>query len=114
MTQADCKIREGLLALMCVGDNIYHLNTNSNGDITTMNGPYLNVIRTCTITEIVSKTKIRIQSKTGFFYQDTKWIDEYEGELYIWNARGWYFENNYEKRLEKMANVIKAKDTLHW
>jgi hypothetical protein len=40
------------------------------------------------------------------FWQEISMIDEHNGELYIWNAEGWYGENEYEKRLEKLALIL--------
>jgi hypothetical protein len=109
MKQADYKIREGLIALMCVGDTIFHLH----GQDETSNYP-MKVIRTCKILE-VHDDKIKVLDRTDNpYYRSKSVIDEYDGKLYIWDAIGWYGPNTYEKRLEKLARVINAKDMLHW
>jgi hypothetical protein len=124
MTQQDYKIREGLIALMCVGDPIYHLGTNSYNDLIhhspnqtyTMkefhnphrNG-HINTVRKYIIAEILEDKILCRTIRTinhASFWQEINMIDEYNGELYIWNAEGWYGENEYEKRLERLALIL--------
>jgi hypothetical protein len=109
MTQADYKIREGLIALMCVGDTIFHLH----GEDETSNY-HLKVVRTCTILEIHETTIKVIDTTDNPYVVDINLIDEYNGYLYIWTATGWYGSNNYERRLEKMDRILKSADLLWW
>jgi hypothetical protein len=109
MTQEDYKIREGMIALMCVGDKILHLH----GDDETSNYP-LKVVRTCTILEIHEKNIKVVDATDAPYIADINLIDEYKGQLYIWNATGWYGKNQYEKRLEKMNRILKSHDMLWW
>jgi hypothetical protein len=118
MTQEDYKIREGLIALMCVGDPIRNLDTEMidarrHGRLPKGTAYDLtNIVSVYTITEIYKEQNaIKICNPFNEFYQSMSMIDEYNGHLYIWNADLKYGENEYEKRMEKLISLLESKHT---
>jgi uncharacterized protein YjcR len=109
MTQADYKVREALIALMCVGDKIFHLH----GQDEESNYP-MKVIRTCKILEIHDNMIKVIDRTNSPYFVKKEFIDEHDGKLYIWNAMGWYGANTYEKRIAKMDRLIDSPSILRW
>jgi hypothetical protein len=112
MTQQDYKIREALIALLCVGDTIYHLATNqSDYNANTQQHNHYHLITNYIISEIISNKKIRVGSRWSGFIQDLSMVDEYNGKLYIWNIQGWYAPNKYELRVQRMKEYIESPYT---
>jgi hypothetical protein len=116
MTQADYKIREALIALLCVGDDIQILTTNVNHfDIHQKVHRKVNMIETFTITKVLeNKVELVVKrySEHSYFSQDFYHLDEYKGRLIGWNIMGWYQDNEYEKRIKKLVEAIESKDTI--
>jgi hypothetical protein len=111
MTQADYKIREALIALMCVGDYIFYLATNqADINIRTNLQTEYHVITTHRILEI-SDNQIRVGTRYAGFLQNKNMIDEYQGRLYIWNMQNWFDPNHHELRIAKMAEYIESPNT---
>jgi hypothetical protein len=116
MTQEDYKIREGLIALLCVGDpfnvlytNVSHFNINSKLHVT------VNIVETFTINAIGEK-EIELISHVapdnGCFNQSLYFADEYNGQLFGWSTMGWYQDNEYEKRIERLVKAIESSTTV--
>jgi hypothetical protein len=103
-------IRDGLIALLCVGDKIFHLYhglgyyDHKKEKFTT---PYK--IKQCTIIEVNDST-IRILTPLGYdSTHSINMIDVYKGQLYIWDAARPY---DYTLRVEKMIELIEADTTV--
>jgi hypothetical protein len=72
-----------------------------------------NTVRKYIIEEIdKEKEIIKVVSRFTSFYQHLDAVDEYEGELYIWNAAGLdYNDWEHEKRVAKMVALLESKHT---
>jgi hypothetical protein len=85
-------IREALMALMCVGDEINHLYYCHGG---------YNTILRCRILEITDY-KVVIEDWGSCNLSS---IEHYQGELYIWEEK-YYF--NREAKVERMIELIEG------
>jgi hypothetical protein len=95
-------IREALLALLCVGDEIYYVFQGIGNRYH---------VRLCTIDKILNEDQIVINSgNLGFMtIQYTELVDVYNGKPYIWSA---CHIRDFNGRLEKLSEIIKSEDTL--
>jgi hypothetical protein len=117
MYQEDYLNRTILLAMLSVGDVIYHVSENCrNYNIKADKHDYLNIINTFIVTKAPFQTKhgltIEIKNTFGLYNQQLSRIDEYEGKLYAWNKNGWYYDYEYEKRIERLIEIILSPYTI--
>jgi hypothetical protein len=99
------EIREALLSLLCVGDTINYIHSHRDG-MDTQFKPY-NTILKYRIVEVFEKA-IRIEN---FGYISTvlrPTIEQYKGELYIWNNANSHAYTDREKRIEELIKVIES------
>jgi hypothetical protein len=111
MKRDDYKIREGLIALMCVGDTIRHLNIQQylyNNSI--RDYEECNIVSTYKIFYI-DRNRIGIGTHRLEFFVKKRMIDEYKGQLYIWNAQGWYSSDTYELKIARLINHLEFENT---
>jgi hypothetical protein len=106
MTQEENKIREGLVALLCVGDTIKHLGVGVVSSYIT------DVIREDTVIQILDENMLRMRAYGGAIYlQSLDSIDEYNGELYIFNDNGKYYHDDYDERMKRLIRIINSDQT---
>lgn len=110
MTQEYEDLREGLLALLCVGDEINYLHSGMAGynQATHSKEPYHTLLR-YRVTDVISNDMIKIES---FGYTSTVFpssIEVYDGELYIWSNAAYASFSTREEKVAKMSKIIEAK-----
>lgn len=116
MKQEDDKIRECLIALLCVGDTIRHLSTNRPAytiDTLGTQAKPLNIIAEYKIAAIRDNNNIRIRTSSVEFDQDINDIHQHEGILYVCNTLNWYGDDEYERFLAELALFIQSAYTIH-
>jgi hypothetical protein len=105
-------IREGLIALLSVGDKINYLydGIGFRDDETGKYIPEYRVMR-CTITKIIGYGKIAILTTHGpNTIRYTKMIDVYKGELYLHDIGQ---PEDRDKRLARLTRMLEAKETVY-
>lgn len=95
------KIREVLLSLLCVGNNIKFLHHITGLGLT---------LTKHTITE-VSEKEIRLESYHYSAYRLCS-IECYQGELYIWTEEEEEYSYRSRERIIRMAELIKNVETI--
>jgi hypothetical protein len=106
MTQEENKIREGLIALICVGDRIKHVGMGVISSYIT------DVIREDTVIQILDDNMLRMRTRGGVIYlQSLYFIDEYNGELYIFNDTGVHHNIDYDERIDMLTSIINSDQT---
>jgi hypothetical protein len=105
-------IREGLIALMCVGDRIFYIyhglgsfNQETQQFDTTIK------VKKCTITEIIDDgCAIKMVTESSYTsIQHTNMMDIYKGQLYIWNESK---PTDRLARASKIASIMEHPDTM--
>jgi hypothetical protein len=92
-------IRNGLLALLCVGDKINYIAFGHN--------QRYNIIYQYLIT-YVEEVIIRIQDDLGYFHNIYKsTIEHYNGELYIWQGMSTPPYRS-QKRIKELAKIVES------
>jgi hypothetical protein len=105
-------IRDGLVALLCVGDKIYRIRATSGYNHREKTHYRYYVIATSIITEIVNSDVFKISAYSGgepTTVEYTHKIDMYNGELYIWES----LTEGYEERMKELKYRIESEDTRH-
>jgi hypothetical protein len=106
MTKEYEQMREGLLALLCVGDTIKYIHSHRDG-MGSQFKPY-NIILPYRVVEI-SENLIKMEN---FGYTSTvlrSLIECYEGELYLWNDANSHFYTNRENRIKELIKIIESE-----
>jgi hypothetical protein len=119
MNQQYSEIREGLIALLCVGDKIYYIY-NPVGLLWDMKTKFKHsipiTIRENTVVSITDKHVLVTSSYTGDkpFEVDFKFVQAYEGKLYC------HPKFNIEKKLctpqeiiDDIASIVNSKETVY-
>jgi hypothetical protein len=101
-------IREGLLALLCVGDKIncvytmYREEVDLESDELIPCESYSNTIRHYTVAEISGDDTLGIQRDNHPYKQPLDRVYAYEGQLYIYN----YAKHNHLDHWARLKKVI--------
>jgi hypothetical protein len=118
MTQDYYDMREGLLALLCVGDAIYRIFSSPYSNHYVARGQYnysllqsdtYCTIREYTVAKILKNGKIKIRTSGGNeSTESTNFIYPYEGRLFIWTEDS-LSAFTHEERAAKVAEILDAK-----
>jgi hypothetical protein len=101
MTEEYEQIREGLIAMMCVGDGIFTIHSGSNG--------WQHIIARHHVGEIYENS-FRVKEYNNGIYTWRE-IEYYDGHLYVWNMKPSYYNYRTDKRIKKMIEVIRSPKT---
>lgn len=115
MTQEYELIREGLLALLCVGDKIFRIHPITGAfDLKTKEHTRYHTIAESTVIKFdENDNTLQIISNTGFKeWVDKSRIEAYEGRLYAWNFVDRYYETKHEGKVDEMIKIIKSDQTV--
>jgi hypothetical protein len=107
------QIREGLIALICVGDKIHRIYRvrGSYNKYTGVCDIYYKVTDN-TITHIPDGRSIGLGGSQFRTVQPTELIEHYKGELYFWSALDMYQIHTRAQKLSKMVQILESDDTV--
>jgi hypothetical protein len=98
------QIREGLIALICVGSKIKVI-------VNTLSRRYQN-IAVYTVIGFYNDEKLMMKDELDYKCGlPIKALEVYKGELYSWEISGKYYYFRSLKRINKMIEIIESKDT---
>jgi hypothetical protein len=107
----DKLIREGLLALMCVGDLINVVYSTLGWDNGNQAAKNYNVVRKCPIKTVKEESIEVWLSKQNTRWYRTNYIGAYKGSLYAWDLSHRYDGLTYDERMDQIIEIIKSEDT---
>jgi hypothetical protein len=115
------RVRDALIALLCVGDKINCIHSGMKDKYKGMMGynhePITlyethNTIIEYTVVAIVDNATIRLSTPKGNIYdQQLHFMYAYEGQLYIWNGDK-LCNFSHEERLKMVIDAIESNNTL--
>jgi uncharacterized protein (UPF0261 family) len=110
MTQEYEAIREGLLALLCIGDQINYIHSGIGGfnRTTGENEPYHTILRYYVI-DVIGPGIIKIGNYGSISTVLPTAIEMYNGELYVWHNSSFTSYPTRKERIAKMTEIIKSK-----
>jgi hypothetical protein len=103
-------IKEGLLALMCVGDTIHHVRSCLSSNSWSKEAKAYHEVFTYTIAEIEEDNIVisYCNSSTRVYFDS---IHVNNGMLYIWRPPLKYYTVNEDDKIEMLAEILTSKDT---
>jgi hypothetical protein len=109
------EIRSGLIALLCVGDQLNYIHSEKgagNYEAATHDSPC--VISRCVVVDLLDMEDgkvIKLKNYGHLRVELIGTIEQYQGELYVWsNCR--YNSWSRETKIRKMIEVIESKYTM--
>jgi hypothetical protein len=98
------QIREGLIALICIGDKIKVI-------VNTLSRRYNN-IAIYTVAGFYNDEKLMMKDELDYKCGlPIKALEVHKGELYSWEINGKHYPYRSAKRINKMIEIIESKDT---
>lgn len=97
------QIREALIKLLCIGDEMNIIYARNDAGIKSFS-----VIKKCIVMDINDR-HIKVQSTPyNTFLVEIINVEAYEGKLYIWETTGLH-----SRKVKNMIEIIKSKGTAH-